>query len=130
MEFIKEYNKYTLSDSLNKLHQIESMQSVRRWNGYSPNPISKHVIELAKEAAIRLIVQPDIYPTPRNSIELSYKNNYEARLDIEICENKIYAIFCMPKGVSVVYRRKINLEEINNIAIQFINGNYSLIIRR
>lgn len=59
------------------------------WDGYGAESFSKTLIEKCKKIIRSLPIQPSIYPTGRNSIQLQYELDDKSYLEFEIFEDKI-----------------------------------------
>lgn len=68
-------------DRLNKLAELEN-----NWNGYGAKKFSNNLIERIKKIISILEVQPEIFPTGAQSIQLEYENK-DSYLEFEIYEN-------------------------------------------
>ena len=67
------------------------------WNGYEAEPFKQEFLDSCKTLIKQLIVEPKIFPTGRDSIQIEYegKNGY---LEFEIFEDKIGALLVRPNG--------------------------------
>ena len=73
----------TLEENLIKLDSFKELK--KDWNGYGAEPFNEEHIEKVKFLVSLLKIQPDIYPTARNSIQLEFGYNeleYEIFSDI------------------------------------------------
>ena len=59
------------------------------WNGYDADPIDKQVIENAKAIILRLPVQPEVFPTANNSVQLEYELDDGDYLEFEVFRDHI-----------------------------------------
>ena len=59
------------------------------WNGYDAEKISKDVIMSAITAVYLIEIQPDVFPTGRNSIQFEYEKKNGDYLEFEIYSNHI-----------------------------------------
>lgn len=131
MHKIGDVDVFTVGDSLRKLAEIEVLTSTKNWNGYDVDPIPKAVIDLTRDVLLRLVKQPFIAPTAKDSIQLEYENEFGAYLEFEIFSDHVEMFFYHMKNVSTAYNSKsVNLDNINWIVIQFTYGNYSPIINK
>lgn len=120
-----EIDGFTLCDSLTKLNEIERITSTKNWDGNDANPISKEVINNTKDVLLRLINQPSIKPTAKNSIQLEYHNDDNAYLEFEVFSDMVKMFFY--HGVAYI-RVLNNLNNLNWMVINFLYGNYSPVI--
>ena len=79
-------------DNLKKLDAILSAEN--NWNGYGAAAFSSNLITKVKSIIRFLSIQPKVFPTSRNSIQLEYENTRGAYLEFEIFESYI-TIFTM-----------------------------------
>ncbi len=71
----------TLEENLMKLDSFKELEN--DWNGYGAEPFNEEHIEKVKFLVSLLKIQPEIYPTARNSIQLEYGElEYEIFSDI------------------------------------------------
>lgn len=120
-----EIDGFTLCDSLTKLNEIERITSTKNWDGNDANPISKEVINNTKDVLLRLINQPSIKPTAKNSIQLEYHNDDNAYLEFEVFSDMVKMFFY--HGVAYI-RVLNNLNNLNWMVINFLYSNYSPVI--
>jgi len=125
MRSMCEIDGFTLSDSIAKLIDIEKVTSIKNWNGYNADPISKEVFNKTRDILLRVINQPFIAPTANNSIQLEYHNDDGAYLEFEVFADSVKIFFL--HGAS--YTKPLtNLSDINLMIIDFLYGNYNSII--
>lgn len=73
----------------------EKLKLIRKfknnWNGYGAKPIDKIILDYTEKLLDNILVQPKIFPTSANSIQLEYydENNQDNCLIIELGENNI-----------------------------------------
>ncbi|MBP3817964.1 MAG: hypothetical protein J6H31_06625 [Butyrivibrio sp.] len=72
----------TILDSYIKLGQIRRLGS--NWNGYGAGAFDSGLINVVYKLIPKLIKQPEIFPTGRNTIQLEYDGVNNSYLEIEI----------------------------------------------
>lgn len=84
-----------------KFSSIKRLNEIKRltydWNGYGAGPFSKSLIRKCKKIIFGLVVQPEIFPSGRDSILFEYEFNNEIHLEFEVQERRtICAIIFRP----------------------------------
>jgi hypothetical protein len=79
-------NVPTLKGNMNKLDEILEMEA--NWDGYGANPFPLKHIQICKKILNNLSIQPDIFPTGRDSIQFEYEND-EHYLEFEIFLDRV-----------------------------------------
>lgn len=74
-------------ENLDKLNQIKELKD--DWNGYGAQSIDNIVIKSVENIIENVHVQPEIYPTGRNSIQLEYELEDRSYLEFEVFKDKI-----------------------------------------
>lgn len=73
--------------NLDRLNQIKELKD--DWNGYGAQSIDNIVIKSVENIIENVHVQPEIYPTGRNSIQLEYELEDRSYLEFEVFKDKI-----------------------------------------
>lgn len=77
-------------DRQNNLNKINDIRHLKKdWNGYGAQEISFQVIKMSEEIIKSVCVQPVIFPTGRNSIQMQYELEDKSYLEFEVFEKKI-----------------------------------------
>lgn len=79
--------------NLDKLKQIASFEE--NWNGYGAEPLSKLVLARSEDVIRRVCIQPDLFPTADNSIQMEYEKSNGAYLEVQITDGEAYEVFFM-----------------------------------
>lgn len=79
----------TKQDCFDKLNHIATLD--KNWNGYDADPISDDIIEECKIIVNQLEVNPEIFPTANDSIQLEYQTD-KFYIELEVFQN-IYLLF-------------------------------------
>lgn len=106
------------TDALQKNYQvIESIKKLEEnWNDNHANPFSPNLIRKVAGIISVLKVQPQIFPTARNSIQLEYEKENGDYLEFEIYEE---FITCYQEIGQEVIDSKIDKNEIPELVCAF-----------
>ena len=103
--------------NMNKLSEISKLQS--NWNGNGALPFSKALIDKVRSILLTLPIQPEVFPTADNSIQLEYDGKNKSYLEFQIYEDADTEIFC----VDQLGREKdwtiANNSSLNEVILQF-----------
>lgn len=106
--------------NLKRLFDIVNLEE--DWNGYGARPIDQKVITTCATIVRYIAIQPTVLPTPRNSIDLSYRLEDKSYLEFEVFVDKIICVK-VPQDhyTKAVFERfyKIDMERINQIVREF-----------
>lgn len=102
-----ELSQKSLNNNLIILHEIKNLKP--NWNENGADAFSDNLIDKVKDIINKLKLQPQIFPTGRNSIQLEFENenNY---LEFEIFEDR-----------TIMYYENGNISEEINVEIEKIN---------
>lgn len=90
---------YKKSNNFRTLEEIEALQS--NWNGNGADSFSVDLISKVREFVVSAIIQPDIFPTARDSIQIEYEKDNGDYLEFEFFENgEIKKFFYSSQGES------------------------------
>ena len=85
------------SEQLNNLDRLSNIKELKKdWDGYGSSAISDAVIERAKKFIECIVIQPLMFPTGRDSIQMQYELNDKSYLEFEIYRTKVMSMF-VPK---------------------------------
>ena len=108
----------TFISSLEKLNQILNLPD--NWDGNNAKSFSTKLIEKAGYILIRLKVQPEVFPTACNTMQLEYEKDDGSYLEFEIAEDGNAKVFMIDsEGNEKHLFIEANSEEINNIVRSF-----------
>ena len=102
--------------NLNILSDIELLED--GWDGYGGSAISSGVIEKSKKILKELVLQPVIFPTGRNSIQIQYETEDNSYLEFEIFADKI---LCLEVPQRIYEKAKFDTYYFNNRTVEQIN---------
>ena len=74
-------------DNLKKINDIAA--AAHDWNGYGASPFSLSLITKVTSIIEHLSIQPKVFPTARNSIQLEFEKKTGEYLEFEIFESEI-----------------------------------------
>lgn len=80
--------------NLDKLKEIALFKE--NWNGYGAKPLSESVIKRAEDVIRGVCIQPRLFPTADNTIQMEYEKTSGAYLEIQITSDEVYEVFFMP----------------------------------
>lgn len=80
---MKPFNK---RESLKRLEEISKLPD--NWNERGSNKVSTDLLDYVKNILAVLDVEPNIFPTARDSIQLEYENSAGDYLEFEIFEDR------------------------------------------
>jgi hypothetical protein len=108
----------TLMSSLKTLDKIAQLKD--NWNHNSAPAFNPDLLRLTRWLVVSLPVQPEIFPTACNSIQLEYGNESKEYLEFEVCINKIIAFMVDKKGQESEVTLKLDeYIKINNMVADF-----------
>lgn len=123
------YNTGNTASDIRQLHNMDMLYHIRNlddgWNGYGSERINDKVIDIAENIIKNIYIQPSVYPTGRNSIQMQYELEDRSYLEFEIFEEKIVCMEVPKRIYSDAVFRKINgadMEKINEIVKEFYEG--------
>lgn len=87
------YNSHNVREDNTKI--LDSILKLEKdWNDNNADPFSKILINKCKLIIEDLTVQPDIFPTANDSIQMEYEKDNGSYLEFEIFDNRI-EVFCI-----------------------------------
>lgn len=104
----------SMIENLWRLGEISKLDD--DWDGYGSESFDKNLIDLVENIIKNVHVQPKIYPTGRNSIQLQYELKDKSCLEFEVFKDKI---LCM--RISQRNYNKPEYEIIQPVDIKRIN---------
>ena len=95
-------------NNIQKLNSIKLLQ--KNWNGYNAEPLSDKLIEKCKEIVKKIPnnLQPSIFPTGRNSIQMQFELSDNSYLEFEIFSDKIVFLEVPKRDYSKANEKLIN----------------------
>ena len=110
-------------ENLKRLSDIRCLE--KNWNGYGAEPIGKTIIDKAEYIIKNICIQPQLFPTGRNSIQLQYEREDKSYLEFEIFADKIVCMQVPKKDYEKASFKELNdadIKMINQIIKQFSKG--------
>lgn len=99
------YINEDMRDNLDQLDMIEQLED--NWNGEGAAAFSKELVKKVRNIIIQLNLQPEVFPTARDSIQLEYYINNKY-LEVEFNEQPECKVF--------------SADEFSNTSTKFINA--------
>lgn len=104
------------AQSLERLFEIKQLQD--DWNGNGAKRFSDSILSFTEKIVRNLLIQPAIFPTARDSIQLEYENDLGDYLELEIFEEDRIKMFSFDHtGKSLT--KEINFDSINKVVSEF-----------
>lgn len=104
--------------NIKKLEEIASLQD--NWNGNGAKSFSNQLISQVKNLIILLEIQPEVFPTACETIQLEYDKEDGAHLEIEIKEDKSAEVFWIKHtGEEELRNIQANIEMIDKVVKEF-----------
>ena len=95
-EIIRFINQRKKQKNMAKLHEYSQLED--NWNLDGAKCFSKKLIDLTWEKIDELEIQPEVFPTMRESIQFEYEKENGDYLEFEIYEDKIEVFCILDKG--------------------------------
>lgn len=89
-------NKMHGNKNLSKLKEIKKLE--RDWNGNKARPIPKKVIEKVKTLILNLEIQPQIFPTADDSIQIEYDGDNNSYLELQVTKGNELSYYKVDKS--------------------------------
>ena len=106
-----------LRDNLDRLNMIEQLED--NWNGEGASAFSRELVVKVRNIVLKLNLQPEVFPTARDSIQLEHYIN-KKYLEFEVSEQSRCKVFCADEfGNTRTDFIDANAEEINKVVDQF-----------
>lgn len=110
----------TLQNNLERIDKIS--QFTDNWNGYGAEKFSNKFLEKIKLLINSLEVQPNIFPTARDSIQFEFENSNNEYLEIEIFSNDTITVYKVDK-YDKESTSNIRPNEVNEVIRKFYGYN-------
>ena len=108
-----------LEENLERLQQISELEY--NWDGEGAQSFDKNLISVVVNLIEKISLQPQIFPTARDSIQLEYDKTNGDYLEFEIFTNKTKMFYLGHDGVH--YEREIDIELIGQMVAEFYGTN-------
>lgn len=104
--------------NLNKLETIRSLGY--NWNGNGAEPFSKIHIDNVRDLLFGLDIQPEVFPTAAQSIQIEYDGENDSYLEFQIYEDCKVEIYQVSRdGNETTLETVLNIGRINKVVNQF-----------
>jgi hypothetical protein len=104
----------TFMNNMKKLDNFLLLES--NWNLNGAEKFSKNLIDLTKTVINSISIQPEIFPTGRNSIQLEWEKDNGDYLEFEVFQNEIICLEIIEK---VEKSFAVKAENVNSIVRNF-----------
>ena len=109
---------------MNNLARLDEYKELaNNWNENGAKPFSVVFIESVKEMIRNLSVQPDVFPTARDSIQLEYEDMSGEYLELEVFEDRIATLYMSADGEEEEEIIGLNKEDIDKVVSKFHGKN-------
>lgn len=99
-----------LKNNIKKLDSFLKLQY--NWNGNGAIPPSEELVNRIKNLLLNLSVQPDVFPTANNSIQIEYEQGEDKYLEFEIFEDGNVTMYKIDNGIETEEEFNFGLQEI------------------
>ncbi|MFD0825873.1 hypothetical protein ACT8ZR_09360 [Neobacillus sp. M.A.Huq-85] len=89
------------------------------WNHNGANPFSKNLIKSCENLICDIIVQPELFPTGRDSIQIEYEKPDGEYLELEIFEDKVNMLMIDSDDNEKEEEFPLNITKINEVVLSF-----------
>lgn len=111
-------------EMLSNLSTLSSFSSLEKgWDGYRADPLDKRLIEFSRALVSSLPQdrQPDIFPTPRGTIQFEYEKNNGRYLEIEVSLGTFELYGKFPNGETFIDTSVIDWQSVL-YCIEWVNA--------
>jgi len=91
-----------ISRKQNLINLTDALDLQDNWNGYGAKAINRRLIGKCMDIVCNLDIQPYIFPTGRDSIQLEYELNNSNYLEFEVFVDRIEIMFTKGSAESTV----------------------------
>lgn len=107
-----------LQENLNKLEEIQKFPD--NWNGNNADAFSDSLISKVKDILLEISIQPEVFQTAADSIQLEYEGENGSYLEFQITDNEMADVFLIdPDGEESEFSVKCSTAEIENLVSKF-----------
>ena len=107
-----------LQNNLKKLLYISTLQD--NWNGNGASAFSQKLISTVQNVVVSLNRQPELFPTPANSIQLEYEGDNNSYLEIEILESEDAEVYRINRdGSEDSFTTSVDADTLNRLVATF-----------
>lgn len=107
-----------IMDNLKKLESIAELEN--GWNGNGAKAFSYGLISKVRNMLMFLNVQPEVFPTACNSLQLEYDKSDGSHMEIELTEDEEAEVFQIDSvGCEKIISIQANAETINKVVGEF-----------
>ena len=122
-EYVKEdTSKLLVSEqkiyNLKKIEEIAQLKD--NWNGKGARAFEQKLLDTVKNIIMFLDVQPEVFPTAYNTLQLEYDKEDGAHMEIEINSERQAEVYrIMPDTDEKTEQIELNVQNINKVVKQF-----------
>lgn len=91
------------------------------WNGYGAEPFSRKLLESVDNIIRNIIVQPEVFPTGRKSVQFEYEKDSGEYLELEVFIDRIEVFSIDKNGLEKEFNIQVDNNEVNKVVTAF-NG--------
>lgn len=115
----------SMTDSAKQAKNLEILNSFRQlknnWNDYGAAPIDSAVLDFAEKLIYALRVQPEVFPTACNTVQLEYHLQNGGYLELEVSDSAI-SVFKIVSGVESEFILHTEIEVCQEVEAVCANG--------
>lgn len=105
-------------ENLKKIDVIASLQD--DWNANGAKAFSNSLINKVRDLVMFLKIQPEVFPTACESLQLEYDKEDGTHMEIEITESEIAEVFLIDnKGHEKISNISVSIDSINKVVSEF-----------
>ena len=107
-----------LKENLNKLEEIQRLPD--NWNGNNASAFSDSLISRVKDILLEISIQPEVFPTAADSIQLEYEGEDGSYLEFQIADKESADVFLIDTaGEECEFSVKCSTAEIEKVVSKF-----------
>ena len=122
-EYVKEdTSKLLVSEQ--KIYNLKKIEEIAQlkddWNGNGAGAFDQKILDTVKNIIMFLDVQPEVFPTAYNTLQLEYDKEDGAHMEIEINSERQAEVYrIMPDTDEKTEQIELNVQNINKVVKQF-----------
>ena len=116
------YAEHMQGDSLTRLTQIAMLKN--NWDGYGAEPLPRDTIFRAQRLIRSLHVQPEIFPTAADSLQIEYEKNNGDYLELQFTGQGFCKAFRCISGNEEYFSLPDNSDAVNTLVDEFQNNHH------
>jgi len=107
----------------NKIKNLEKIEKIKilpkNWNGNGAENFSKNLISIIRNLVLDLKIQPELFPTADDSIQIEYEKENGDYLEILVSENNKFDFFQIKNKIETTGKIDSSSEKINEMIGEF-----------